>query len=331
MSSAGNSISSQPLNYCFVILTFIQWKVHWPWGLFCWVFPCLQHFLLSGVSRQCSSTNSHETVGDSLERSSLLSKITHPKNWSNLKPDFFFQIWNLLFLGPCFSDFSSHSTSAVAISLQVSTVWPQHATSPCPWPWPTKRGRGTWGWNGGSNNGSARMWRMSVSPCFAGNVVHVFSHRKSDLLAIFFLDSCFFQRYVFSTFHHRYVCNTEKVWVQVFHSSGSFFLRLGGFTCPNAVGCCYWRTMSRWPSLWAFILHTFLDLLMQKMLIGSFDSDELDPNVCCYGNCRDNWAIFVVRFLADRVRATGLPHCNPAGSFSNPYPQHSSGFPFLAA
>ena len=168
------------------------------------------------------------------------------------------------------------------------------------------------------------MLRRKCGSCF-------FSHRKSDLLAIFFFDSCFFQRYVFSTFHHRYVCNTEKVWVQVFHSSGSFFLRLGGFTCPNAVGCCYWRTMSRWPSLWAFILHTFLDLLMQKMLIGSFDSDELDPNVCCYGNCRDNWAIFVVRFLADRVRATGLPHCNPAGSFSNPYPQHSSGFPFLAA
>ena len=69
------------------------------------MFPCLQHFLLSGVSRQCSSTNSHKTVGDSLERSSLLSKITHQKNWSNLKPDFFFQIWNLLFLGPCFSGF----------------------------------------------------------------------------------------------------------------------------------------------------------------------------------------------------------------------------------
>lgn len=121
----------------------------------------------------------------------------------------------------------------------------------------------------------------------------------------------------------HFIIDMFVVWVQVFHSSGSnsqtyisiFFLRLGGFTCPNAVGCCYWRTMSRWPSLWAFILHTFLDLLMQKMLIGSFDSDELDPNVCCYGNCRDNWAIFVVRFLADRVRATGLPHCNPAGSF----------------
>ncbi len=83
---------------------------------------------------------------------------------------------------------------------------------------------------------------------------------------------------------------------KLFHGSGSnihfdiLLLRLGGFTCPNAVGCCYWRTMSRWPSLWAFILHTFLDLLMQKMLIGSFDSDELDQNVC-YGNCRANRAI----------------------------------------
>lgn len=91
MSSAGNSISSQPLNYCFVMDPDIySMKSSLALGLFCWVFPCLQHFLLSGVSRQCSSTNSHETVGDSLERSSLLSKITHQKNWSNLKPDFFF-------------------------------------------------------------------------------------------------------------------------------------------------------------------------------------------------------------------------------------------------
>ena len=294
-------------------------------GLFCWVFPCLQHFLLSGVSRQCSSTNSHETVGDSLERSSLLSKKknTHPKNWSNLKPDFFPNLESPFFRA-LFFRFS-------AVQLQLLLFRSRSR----PFGRSTRRHRvhdlgrrredGAPGErNGGSNNGSARMWRMSVSPCFAGNVVHVFFLIERAISWRYFLfDSCFFQPYVFSTFHHRYVCNTEKVWVQVFHSSGSnsqtyisiFFLRLGGFTCPNAVGCCYWRTMSRWPSLWAFILHTFLDLLMQKMLIGSFDSDELDPNVCCYGNCRDNWAIFVVRFLADRVRATGLPHCNPAGSF----------------